>query len=603
MSNFFKAFFIFIFYIGSCNALELSSNQGVVLEKFFRIMVENSEAGYVLYNKKPVCIHGYHLKDHFTQENDFHLESVCIKEGALILKEFGLTSHDADIIIHVYNDEDSLANNSVHLLFINKKLFIETVQESIALFQYVLGPDITPEALLSQLIDPNKNFHSVLKDDKALIGILLGFGTQNSLYVSRLENIGDSLLSAECPPFKRVVGDPGLYGPGFSHLLLVQESPSEIKNPVLSPSFGYSSLKEESEEIARKLKASSPQLSRNTPFFIFGRLKNDKKTDALVAELEITQDKINKLLQSKSFLEGILQLVYPSEKILLSSSSTAVNASDETEIPAIVAESIHEAMDEQDSIYYVLGMRDAEKGITNKHKDADHLKHQKLKALIKIKSNLHEADQFFHQLHTSSSHTCVESFKLYTKVIKEGEGPQLKNQTKISIHYTIKTAADRLVADTWIGGRPAHIDLSDTISGFAHGVKGMRVGETREIFIHPSLAYGIYTTFDKGIYLKVQAQLVGMDDSCKKEFPKLSILNLQSEIYPNMEIDCAKEAKKVAYSQGYKIWEHYKKCKQYTLEEIIDLIEQIQKGKEYEIDSAQKQKIINQLHWKIYTST
>lgn len=32
------------------------------------------------------------------------------------------------------------------------------------------------------------------------------------------------------------------------------------------------------------------------------------------------------------------------------------------------------------------------------------------------------------------------------------------------------------------------IDLSQTIAGFAYGIKGMKVGEDRQIFIHPCLS-------------------------------------------------------------------------------------------------------------------
>jgi len=35
----------------------------------------------------------------------------------------------------------------------------------------------------------------------------------------------------------------------------------------------------------------------------------------------------------------------------------------------------------------------------------------------------------------------------------------------------------------------------------------MQVGEKREIYIHPALAYGVHTHLEKGIYLRVVVEL------------------------------------------------------------------------------------------------
>lgn len=190
---------LFSFFSITCYGFEISVEDTVILENFFRTMIEKSEGGYVLYDSKPICINGYYDKDYFQNESEQHKTSVFLREGMKRWKEFNLPP--SNIIVHGYNNEDTSAKNHVHILFINKKLFLKTVQENLSLFQYVLGPDVNPQGLLAKLTDPQETFHGVLKDDKVLIGILLGFGTQNSIYVSRMENLHDMLLSAEVIPF------------------------------------------------------------------------------------------------------------------------------------------------------------------------------------------------------------------------------------------------------------------------------------------------------------------------------------------------------------------------------------------------------------------
>ena len=110
-----------------CNGLTLLQDEATGLEQFFRTMLLQSEGGYVLYDKKPVCINGFYVIDRFFGESARHKESVDLREGAIVWKKVQ-PNHD-NIIIHVYKREDSLAKDYIHVLFINKKLFIQTVNQ------------------------------------------------------------------------------------------------------------------------------------------------------------------------------------------------------------------------------------------------------------------------------------------------------------------------------------------------------------------------------------------------------------------------------------------------------------------------------------------
>lgn len=200
-----SALLLFIILSANCYDLVLNQYETFVLEQFFRTLLLHSEGGYVLYDAKPVCINGFHVIDKFTGSHHRHKESIDLREGAAIWKKLAIGNLKNDIIIHVYDQRDCLAPTYIHILLINKPLFIKTVQENLALFQYVLGVTVTPEKLLAKLTDAKETFHSVLKGDTVLIGIILGFGTQNALYGSHSENLQNQLISNEKPPFKNAL--------------------------------------------------------------------------------------------------------------------------------------------------------------------------------------------------------------------------------------------------------------------------------------------------------------------------------------------------------------------------------------------------------------
>lgn len=580
--------------------LEISREDTVILENFFRTMLEKSEGGYVLYDSKPLCINSYYNKEYFQNESEKHKNSVFLREGMKRWKELNLPP--SNIIVHGYNNEDTFAKNHVHILFINKKLFLKTVQDNLSLFQYVLGPEVNPLGLLAKLTDPQETFHGVLKDDKVLIGILLGFGTQNSIYVSRMENLHDTLFSAEVIPFKNNLSKFGNIPNEFRHLLFLHEAHTDAQT--LIPSFGYSSIQEEQEGLSKKIEISSPKLSKNSPQFIFGRIKDGRGSQELVNELERTQSRIADLLKSKTFLEDVLSSIYPQEKIVTHPSSQRelnFNPSQLAQLPALVAANIWHVMDGEGCDYqdsFINGMQDADTGKECKVGFLDTLKYDKLKTLAKIQNHLMQTEEYFSQLNKDPQMTCLIPFKLYYKINQEGNGATLEKQTRVELNYIVKTFQDKVVADN--GFMPKWIDLAETIPGFSLGLKGMKMGEIREIYIHPSLAYGIYTTFEKGVYLKALVRLVSIDHEAEiKQIPELVFLDCKLGIHEKMDLSFSEEEKKLGYLRGYQVWQHYQKCKLYDLSEILAKISLFKKGEITSID-VYGQDTINRLHWNIY---
>lgn len=594
--------------IFNCQALEFSIQESHVLEKFFRTMIENSEGGYVIYDKKPVCIVGFHTEDFFINENERHRESVCLREGASLLKKAALMSFSDNILVHVYNQRDSSVKNTTHILFINKSLFLDTVRSNLPLFQYVLGPKITPEKLLDKLIDPKETFYNVMKNDKVLIGIVLGFGTQNALYGSRVENVENELLASELVPFKNQLSKVEGIRAEFLRSILLRSSKT-LQTTKVTPSFSFNSLAEEMQSLMSEMDVASIKLAKNNPSFVFGRLKHDKETEVFVEELERSQSKINVLLSEENFLEQVLKIIYPREKIvvnLFGNSEQTFEKAEAENLPLLVAANIWDLLDGEENIYqdaFIMGMQDAEKKLSadKKINYSKFQEYEKLGAYVKIKENLAKTNEYFKSLSQDSSMHCLIPANLYYSVIQNGSGLIFNNENRVFVHYSIKTPDDQILADTWMRNEPVKLNLSDTIPGFAHGLNGMKIGEIRKIFIHPSLAYGIYTTLDKGIYLTALVQLLSFtNDKEVGPFPELKSLDLNVEVSPTIESDYFDLKKEVAYNQGYHLWQHYKKNNLYTLPQILEKFAQFQSGENADISSEESQDLINRLHWNLY---
>lgn len=553
----------------------LHSNENVNrLDAFFRTLIADTEAGYVMYGVKPVCIMGFSNEDRFYVENEHNRIEVDLYEGIKLLDDLKLKNKE--LIIHVYHNPDPLVPEYRHLLIINRSLFLDTVKKNLPLFQTLLGPNVTPSALLEELLKPGASWHAPLKGSKVLIGILLGFGTSNSICESRLEEIEDYILQGENIPFKGKYDELGISKKFIKDMVF--QSDSRTVTQKLLPSFGFKSLKEEYEYLHAKLEISSELLVKEKPYFIFGRIKDDPETKDLIVKLEETQKSIQKLLASPNFLDEVLRQFEGDAKI--------INYIDTThnELSELVAAHIWEAIKDEDEIYkdnFLLGMQG------DRLKNIDELDFRKIQAIKRITNNLEKSALIFKNIKDHENYIVLLTDKLYYKILKTAPGETLNGSSRIKISYVIKDYENEIIAE-----KKHHIcDLDELIPGFALGLIGMKKGEIREIVIHPCLSYGLETAFEKGVVLFIKVELHDFESNTHPYLYEEFDLSM-----PTIENQEPLEAK--AFNDGFSLWSHYKKSPECSLEKVLDFIMKFQKGHDYKkyLDRDK----LNTLHLRIY---
>jgi len=345
------------------------------------------------------------------------------------------------------------------------------------------------------------------------------------------------------------------------------------------------------------MEVSSKALRANKPIFIFERLKNDMQSQELVDRLEKAQKKIQDLLQSKSFLQDVLTLIFeepPRVDIPPPSQYVFSPTPEEKEaFPSIIAERVDEAI--------FLNLDDFIQGMMDANKDArvenflkkvnDAQKFHYPKAFVEAKKALDKGKRFFATLAEDGEYKEIVPQKLYYKTVRQGDGDAISSQTEAIMHFKIVSLDGDVLIDTRAYSSPRKVMLSACIPGFAHGVQGMQLGEVREIWIHPDFGYGVYTTLKKGAFLKVDVELFELAlSSQNSRIVPLDSLNIEAEIQAANEGDAQKYHSACVNRLGFMFWKHYKKGNAwYSLDDVVAALRR--KERQKTADSCHLQKL------------
>lgn len=156
----------------------MNSDDRHYLTIFLRSVLFSDSFAYLLFGSKPISITNFEksfpfaFSRHFGAKSDFD-----INKGLKVFRRHENLFSSENIIVHFSEDAEM-----IDFLMINKRNLLKTLQEHIDDFKQVLGSEITPESLFTQLTEMNEihDLFDVIDNHAALFGILLGYGRENS---------------------------------------------------------------------------------------------------------------------------------------------------------------------------------------------------------------------------------------------------------------------------------------------------------------------------------------------------------------------------------------------------------------------------------------
>jgi peptidylprolyl isomerase len=109
------------------------------------------------------------------------------------------------------------------------------------------------------------------------------------------------------------------------------------------------------------------------------------------------------------------------------------------------------------------------------------------------KKNLESACLFLQKIINKPTVHSLEDGKILYEVLQEGQGTSFVQEGSAPrLQYTVWTLDGNEIVTTRKGMGSHPVPLSETIPGFAKGVKGMREGERRKLYIHPEFGYALF---------------------------------------------------------------------------------------------------------------
>jgi hypothetical protein len=324
--NCFYGFFVVVLTMTVCfmyfQKKELSKKENFSRELFQKMTFEEkkfllllckdifyeSTAGYTLFGDKPIsrlCYSSEIRKGHsFFQKHLFFL--VRKYEEKLNVPNF------------VFVIEGDINDASLYL--VNKKAFLNTVQQNLSIFRNILGNDITPDGLLHSIMSKNCGFETALKSSHALFGILFGFGVENALRFDRRDRLEPSWFRQGFPPWKGIHDQDEAWGVDVMLSKLLRKramSGSTVitapEKTVLSP--GFLTVQDELIELNQKL--VSPEESEESLYILsaiglpdFVGDPGSEETKKLLEKYKVQKDFLTKLMAKEDFLEKVLEKFY-----------------------------------------------------------------------------------------------------------------------------------------------------------------------------------------------------------------------------------------------------------------------------------------------------
>lgn len=185
------------------NSSQISEKDKKEINLFFKNLFFEQSFAYSLFGDKPMSLSD-EILDKFSQKKwvelleidgycDNTLKPFCDPSNSLNERWKIWEKYKSKFTIKNYLLLKKEIGSQTRLFFINIKAFKKIVGENINLFRKIINSNLTADDLLEEIKNENKNMMDTLHDNEGLLGILLGFGTHNSMLFQKREDLINSL--------------------------------------------------------------------------------------------------------------------------------------------------------------------------------------------------------------------------------------------------------------------------------------------------------------------------------------------------------------------------------------------------------------------------
>ncbi len=575
-----------------------------VLDRFFRKMVQDEAFGYVLEGKKPLSALNIYPNTCLRLPHSCFFQWNVLAEEA-IKKWKQLAPMQKNTVFKITKVFDRKFGGFYHeLLFINRDKLKDTLEDNLDLFRILLGPTLDTTSLTELIADSPQPLDTIIKSNNALMGILLGYGTHNSLMGGRLEEIEGAQGTFDSPPFSDALSqkareevDWGLQNYFLSYI--ASANYSMLEKYVVQPGSGCITLQEERKKITAQKEEVPVILLKEKPAFIFGAYKNPHNK-CLFEEAQISQKSIQTLLSKSDLLEYILEKI-TGEKPIVSQAATlkqtthlAVNGDVEEAVANIVGQWLQE-FDKEVMSKFVEAFVRCE--ATDNLKPKVRISSGVLAGLKLARSNLQIADEQI--LSYSKTEKLIEIVPqgLYFEDLKIGSGKHLDSVSDILLSYVIEDG----LGNTLSARHNCWIDLSQTIPAFTNGMKGMQEEGVRKIYIHPKYGYGALTTLSPCTILIAKVTLHKISDETKGFLPPLTPITLDWINDPKFFEEVREASLQDAAYLGYLWGTWLSKSSDMHFEKLCDQLIRLSANQEFKPPSNEMLQLSNRVFWNLIT--
>jgi hypothetical protein len=170
--------------------MQIPQEEKAELEDLFKALMFQDSFAFTLFGSKPVSWESRYYFDSQKSKNPralfmgFLRSTLKIKNGWKVWQKYCSLFPSSSYLFNGFEDDDSFS-----IVLINKKAFLKTASQYEKEFKENLGENFSPFHLLKEC--EQQEFSKVVQKHESLMGILLGFGRNNSFRFERLAHIAE----------------------------------------------------------------------------------------------------------------------------------------------------------------------------------------------------------------------------------------------------------------------------------------------------------------------------------------------------------------------------------------------------------------------------